>query len=306
MIIIIFIGATGFYLLETGEKCDASPRRHGNWCRFRKCNKPLPLCHKAVGKLDAIYLSIITLSTVGYGDIVPTNAYSRIWIAVVTTFGLSVFGALLDVCGAWRVACFGDHPSFRNQLIQCVSVLCLVLGVGVYGYTQLEGLTAFEALYLSAATLSTVGYGDLAPHSELGRLFTIAYILLGLGSFAFVVSCISNLLGPDSDTSFGLGGTECDDGNNSSSANSSLKLRSRCIKLVLLVAALVISSSTAIMSLEQHMSSFDALYFAVVTLTTIGYGDLTCLTGAGRALQMALSVVGLGIFADLTVESGRY
>ncbi len=47
---------------------------------------------------EALYWSIVTISTVGYGDITPTNIYSRIITIILIIYGLisiSLFGALV-------------------------------------------------------------------------------------------------------------------------------------------------------------------------------------------------------------------
>lgn len=43
-------------------------------------------------------------------------------------------------------------------------------------------------------------------------------------------------------------------------------------------------------------SFFDAIYFSLMTVTTVGYGDIVPVTTAGRALTMVLNVVGTGLF----------
>lgn len=64
----------------------------------------------------------------------------------------------------------------------------LILGIGVIFYMEIEGWDFFQALYFCVATLTTVGYGDLVPTSDLSRLFTTFYILIGVG---FVLSFIT-------------------------------------------------------------------------------------------------------------------
>ena len=48
-------------------------------------------------------------------------------------------------------------------------------------YSVVEGWGIVDSLYFSVITLTTVGYGDLHPTSSLSKIFTIFYILLGIG-----------------------------------------------------------------------------------------------------------------------------
>jgi voltage-gated potassium channel len=43
-----------------------------------------------------------------------------------------------------------------------------------------EGWSIVDALYFSVTTLTTVGLGDLAPTTTVGKLFTVIYIFAGL------------------------------------------------------------------------------------------------------------------------------
>jgi voltage-gated potassium channel len=44
----------------------------------------------------------------------------------------------------------------------------------------------------------------------------------------------------------------------------------------------------------------------VVTITTVGYGDMTPLTPAGRAIAFVLMVVGVGLFGGLTANLATF
>ncbi len=60
-------------------------------------------------------------------------------------------------------------------------------------YRGTEGWTLFQSLYFSVITLTTVGYGDFSPDTFAGRLFTIFYVLAGVGIIvAFVSEIASN------------------------------------------------------------------------------------------------------------------
>ncbi|MCR2479416.1 ion channel, partial [Salmonella enterica] len=47
---------------------------------------------------------------------------------------------------------------------------------------------AATALYFSIVSMSTVGYGDITPHSNAARLFTASIIILGITVFATSIS----------------------------------------------------------------------------------------------------------------------
>ena len=63
-----------------------------------------------------------------------------------------------------------------------------LLAVGTIVYSILEGWSLLDSLYFSVVTLATVGYGDLTPTTDLAKLFTIGYILTGIGIVAAFAS----------------------------------------------------------------------------------------------------------------------
>ena len=69
------------------------------------------------------------------------------------------------------------QPETRALLIAAT----VLLVVGAVFYTRVEHWTVLNAVYFCVVTLGTVGYGDITPTTDLGKLFTIFYIIVGLG-----------------------------------------------------------------------------------------------------------------------------
>jgi len=75
------------------------------------------------------------------------------------------------IVGAWK-----RDPQFRTLLV----LVLFTLLSGTIFYSLEEGWTIVDAFYFSVTTLTTVGLGDLAPTTTLGKLFTVIYIFAGL------------------------------------------------------------------------------------------------------------------------------
>ena len=68
----------------------------------------------------------------------------------------------------------------KNILYLSFLAIILLLILGTVMYHRLENWTYISSFYFSVATLTTVGYGDLAPTHDISRLFTAGYILIGV------------------------------------------------------------------------------------------------------------------------------
>ena len=64
---------------------------------------------------------------------------------------------------------------------QLLGITLIILALGTISYHYLEGWSWINALYFSIITLTTIGYGDFSPQTTAGKLFTIAYVILGIG-----------------------------------------------------------------------------------------------------------------------------
>jgi hypothetical protein len=56
-----------------------------------------------------------------------------------------------------------------------------MLLAGVLVYHWLEGWSYLDALYFTVVSLATVGYGDLTPTTPFTKVFTIIYLINGIG-----------------------------------------------------------------------------------------------------------------------------
>lgn len=66
------------------------------------------------------------------------------------------------------------------------------IAVGTVVFYRLEDWTRIQAFYFSVVTITTVGYGDLTPTSDLSRLFTAIYILVGVSIGIVTLSLIGS------------------------------------------------------------------------------------------------------------------
>ena len=70
---------------------------------------------------------------------------------------------------------------FHKKLIFAIVVfLALVFG-GAYAYSCFEGWRYLDALYFTIVTVTTIGYGDFVPLTDVGKIFTMFFSFFGIG-----------------------------------------------------------------------------------------------------------------------------
>src|SRR4029079_10746610 len=84
------------------------------------------------------------------------------------------------------------------------------LALGLAGFTWITSAVAFtlvedvgehgrvhsfgDALWWSAATITTVGYGDIAPVTFIGRVVGVFTMVVGIGTFAIITAKVAEFL----------------------------------------------------------------------------------------------------------------
>lgn len=72
-------------------------------------------------------------------------------------------------------------------------VLFIVTGIGTAGFMAIEKLSFIEALYFNIVTMATVGYGDIHPTGQPGRLLALFIIIMGGGTFLAVIANVTGV-----------------------------------------------------------------------------------------------------------------
>jgi voltage-gated potassium channel len=69
---------------------------------------------------------------------------------------------------------------------------CIV--VGTIGFSLIESWPLLDSFYMTIITITTVGYGEVEPLSQAGRLFTSFIILWGLGAVFFTTTMLGRFI----------------------------------------------------------------------------------------------------------------
>jgi len=72
-------------------------------------------------------------------------------------------------------------------------VVAWLLVAGTIIFMIIEDLSLVDGFYFSFVTLATIGYGDIAPATDLGKIVTVIYGIAGLGIMAALISSIAAL-----------------------------------------------------------------------------------------------------------------
>jgi voltage-gated potassium channel len=78
-----------------------------------------------------------------------------------------------------------------SRLWLALGLLVFSFAVGVAGFMGIENYPFVDAFYMTVITASTVGFGEVHPLSDVGRLFTSFYILFNLLVVAYLVSVLT-------------------------------------------------------------------------------------------------------------------
>ena len=62
---------------------------------------------------------------------------------------------------------------------------------GALLYHWLESWNLLDSIYFVIITLTTIGYGDFAPKTPVGKAFTMVYVFIGLGVLAMFISAVA-------------------------------------------------------------------------------------------------------------------
>ena len=79
----------------------------------------------------------------------------------------------------------------RRRLIFALIIVIAIIAFGATGFRYFEQTSWLDSFYLSTQTVTTVGYGDIAPITPAGRVFAILLMLSGVGMVLYALTVLA-------------------------------------------------------------------------------------------------------------------
>ncbi|XP_056401927.1 potassium channel subfamily K member 10 isoform X2 [Hyla sarda] len=127
-----------------------------------------------------------------------------------------------------------------------------------------------SAFFFAGTVITTIGYGNIAPSTEGGKIFCILYAIFGIPLFGFLLAGIGDQLG----TIFGKSIARVEKVFRVRKQVSQTKIRVISTILFIVAGCLVFVTIPAVIFKQiEGWTELESIYFVVVTLTTVGFGD---------------------------------
>src|SRR6185436_16848399 len=85
-------------------------------------------------------------------------------------------------------------PQFFKRLVFIAVILTAILVIGTFGFIFIEGWSLFDSFYMTAMTLTTVGYGEIHPLRYHGRIFAATLMLVGVTTVFVSIAILGETL----------------------------------------------------------------------------------------------------------------
>ncbi|EPS60644.1 potassium channel, partial [Genlisea aurea] len=170
---------------------------------------------KTDGILDSVYFVIVTMTTVGYGDLVPNSAASKLLACAFVFSGMALVCLFLSRAADYIVEkqetlfvkalhmyqTVGPTEILkeiesRKAVYKCYTTLvtlAVLVAVGTVFLIAIEKLDAVDAFYCVCSTITTLGYGDKSFSTRGGRVFAVFWILTSTVCVALLFGYIAEV-----------------------------------------------------------------------------------------------------------------
>lgn len=81
-----------------------------------------------------------------------------------------------------------SRPANQRRIFYAVLAVTVAIVFGTVGFHLIEGWSLLDSLYVSAQTVTTVGYGDKSPTTTAGRIFSTIFMLVAVGVVLYALT----------------------------------------------------------------------------------------------------------------------
>ncbi|XP_043917300.1 potassium channel subfamily K member 2 [Protopterus annectens] len=195
-----------------------------------------------------------------------------------------------------------------EELIQQVVSAGVNPRIGANRTNQTSHWDLSSSFFFAGTVITTIGFGNISPRTEGGKIVCIIYALLGIPLFGFLLAGVGDQLG----TIFGKGIAKVEHiFFKWNISQTKIRVISTVI-FILFGCALFVALPAVIFKHIEGWSALESIYFVVVTLTTIGFGDFvaghseTEFSGIYKPVVWFWILVGLAYFAAVLSMIGDW
>lgn len=149
--------------------------------------------------LDALYFCIVTMTSVGYGDLVPNSDTTKLLACAFVFTGMAIIALFVSKSADYLIekqevlffkALHMNTKGGEAKLLRAIEtnrikykfytnalLLVTAIAAGTVFLWKVEKLSLVDSFYCVCATITTLGYGDKSFSSKLGRAFAVFWII---------------------------------------------------------------------------------------------------------------------------------
>jgi len=165
--------------------------------------------------LDAMYFVVVTMTSVGYGDLVPNSDTTKLLACAFVFIGMAIIALFISKAADYLVekqevvffkALHMNMKGSKAKMLRAMEtnrikykfytvalLLAMVVAAGTLFLWKVEKLSIVDSFYSVCATITTLGYVHKSFSSQLGRVFAIFWIIMSTILMAQFLMCLAEL-----------------------------------------------------------------------------------------------------------------